>query len=394
MQYVIVGAGITGLYFAFRLKKMGITDYIILEQNDSIGGRMASTDFHGTRVNLGASIIGEGNRHLLGLCKELDIELNDSYSDYELLFKGGDKEWFNNKVEEMYDIFNAENKDEPDESMIDFLQKHLSKDDLVRYVEHIEFYDYLTASKRCTFESYPVDDMYFGRYMYHTIKGGWDVLIKKLLEKVDVRKVLLKKKVMEITYEDGSYKIIANGDVYHSLKLVFATDITFREIKLNGFELPGFTKYMGSMDYVRLYTYHRKHNLGGAVIGRNYLRKMIPVNENIIMSAYNDNIFAKKLVSELKKSGDNVKIINELIYDFHGGKYDIAPIESEKDFLISYWDHGSHFYKPGYGWGKSYFVNDMKNMIICGEMISKRQGYVEGGVQSVDDFWIKKYRFV
>ena len=39
-DYLIVGAGISGLYFANELKKRNIENFIILEQKGRIGGRI------------------------------------------------------------------------------------------------------------------------------------------------------------------------------------------------------------------------------------------------------------------------------------------------------------------------------------------------------------------
>ncbi|MCG9625232.1 NAD(P)/FAD-dependent oxidoreductase [Vibrio mediterranei] len=39
-QVTIIGAGLSGVYAGFLLEKYGITDYVILESKDSIGGRI------------------------------------------------------------------------------------------------------------------------------------------------------------------------------------------------------------------------------------------------------------------------------------------------------------------------------------------------------------------
>lgn len=398
-DYIIIGAGMAGLYFAYRLEKMAITNYLILEKNNYIGGRVFATDFHDTKINLGASIIGIYNKHLIKLCKDLNIGLNDSYGDYNLIFKDGDKHWFNKKVKEMYEIFKKKNDENyVDETFITFLKKNLNEDEVERYLEHIEFFDYLTASTKCTFENYPVDDMYLGRYLYHTIKGGWSVLVKKLLEYVKEKKIILENLVTEIEFNNNSYKITTDKAIYFSKKIVFATDINIKNIKIKGFSIPEFINLIGSMDYVRLYTRHENHNLTKSVMGNNFLRKMIPIGKNIIMSSYTENIFAKKLAEAINSSTDKIKTINEFISIFLNGSFDVSPIKKDSDYIFKYWEHGSHYYKPGYEYNKSYFINGEKNLMICGEIISKSQGYVEGAISSVDDlmdnlFIDKKYKF-
>ena len=52
-QVLILGAGLAGLGAARKLSQMGISDFIILEQSDEIGGRVQSAEFAGTTVQLG-----------------------------------------------------------------------------------------------------------------------------------------------------------------------------------------------------------------------------------------------------------------------------------------------------------------------------------------------------
>lgn len=52
-QVLILGAGLAGLGAGQKLSEMGITDFIILEQGDRVGGRVQSTEFTGTTVQLG-----------------------------------------------------------------------------------------------------------------------------------------------------------------------------------------------------------------------------------------------------------------------------------------------------------------------------------------------------
>lgn len=44
VRIAIVGAGLSGLYAAYRLERMGIRDYVVLEARDIPGGRIASFD--------------------------------------------------------------------------------------------------------------------------------------------------------------------------------------------------------------------------------------------------------------------------------------------------------------------------------------------------------------
>ena len=46
-RIAIVGAGLSGLYAAYLLEQQGITDYVLLEARDTLGGRIASAPASG-----------------------------------------------------------------------------------------------------------------------------------------------------------------------------------------------------------------------------------------------------------------------------------------------------------------------------------------------------------
>ncbi|AYV78101.1 MAG: amino oxidase [Edafosvirus sp.] len=379
-KYIIIGAGITGLYFAYNLEKKKIKDYLIIEKNDHIGGRISVTKFHGADINLGAGIVGKHNKNLIRLCEELNIKLNSYYSDYELLFKSADKEWFNKKVKELYKIFKAD-KHFKDVPFIVFLHNNLPESERTKYISHMEFIDYLDASTKQTFDHYPVEDMYLGNELYYNIK--WNVLVDKLLEYV--KNIKLENQVEEIEFKDNVYKIKTTKGIYYASKIIFATDINIKKIKIKGFSLPKFLDLIDSIEYIRMYTRHDKHDIPQHLIGDNYLRRIIPVDKNVIMSAYSEFEFANKLNKTVNESKDKIATINKLIKQSLNNKYHASPIKKESDYKIAYWKHGVHYFKPGYVYDKNYYVNDQQNMIIIGEVITATHGYVNSGIHSVDD---------
>eukprot|EP01083_Nonionella_stella_P192719 712215_1 len=54
---IIMGAGMTGIQAGYRLQELGIDNFIILEAQSYMGGRVNYIDFHGSRVNTGGSWI-------------------------------------------------------------------------------------------------------------------------------------------------------------------------------------------------------------------------------------------------------------------------------------------------------------------------------------------------
>lgn len=79
-DYIIIGAGITGLYAAHRIRQHAdpSTRILVLEAGCRIGGRMAMVDFHGVKIEPGAGIGRlEKDRALSGLLEELGIKWSE-----------------------------------------------------------------------------------------------------------------------------------------------------------------------------------------------------------------------------------------------------------------------------------------------------------------------------
>ena len=56
-DYIIIGAGIAGLYAAYKIKQMNKNfSILILEKNKQIGGRLGNYLFYGENVVTGAGI--------------------------------------------------------------------------------------------------------------------------------------------------------------------------------------------------------------------------------------------------------------------------------------------------------------------------------------------------
>jgi monoamine oxidase len=84
---IIIGAGLSGLLTAYRLKKEGIP-FKVLEARDRIGGRINTiygTDE--TPVEMGATWFNSQHQHLIKLLEELGIEPFEQYMEGEAFFQ-------------------------------------------------------------------------------------------------------------------------------------------------------------------------------------------------------------------------------------------------------------------------------------------------------------------
>lgn len=84
---IIIGAGLSGLLSAFRLKEQGIP-FKVLEARSRIGGRINTvlgTD--GTPVEMGATWLQNHHQNLIALLNELDLKAFEQYMDETVLFQ-------------------------------------------------------------------------------------------------------------------------------------------------------------------------------------------------------------------------------------------------------------------------------------------------------------------
>lgn len=82
-EAIIIGAGAAGIAAACRLYQEGITDVLVLEAENRIGGRVHSVEFGGRIVDLGAQWChGEEDNIVYQMVKDLNV-LGDSFNNYQ-----------------------------------------------------------------------------------------------------------------------------------------------------------------------------------------------------------------------------------------------------------------------------------------------------------------------
>ncbi|WP_158840835.1 FAD-dependent oxidoreductase [Polaribacter sp. L3A8] len=86
-KIIILGAGISGIYLGYKLKKVGFS-IKILEANNRVGGRIYTKKTNDTKVELGATWLWKYNEELLKVCKELNISLFEQNMNGDALFEG------------------------------------------------------------------------------------------------------------------------------------------------------------------------------------------------------------------------------------------------------------------------------------------------------------------
>lgn len=88
-KVIIIGAGFSGLAAAYQLKKRGI-DVLVLEARNRIGGRVFTYNMdqkEKLNIELGGEWISKAQKRIIGLCNELDLQLQDNLLQAHLLYR-------------------------------------------------------------------------------------------------------------------------------------------------------------------------------------------------------------------------------------------------------------------------------------------------------------------
>lgn len=72
-RVIVVGAGIAGLAAAFRLRQAGF-EVLVLEANEHVGGRMATIERQGYRLDVAASALSTAYREMVKLIQDAGLE--------------------------------------------------------------------------------------------------------------------------------------------------------------------------------------------------------------------------------------------------------------------------------------------------------------------------------
>jgi protoporphyrinogen oxidase len=225
---------------------------------------------------------------------------------------------------------------------------------------------------------------------YKVLIINWIDLINKLVKKNCINNVEVSN--VEKNIDNNTFNVITkdnNNNYYQCKKVIFATTLkpliklTKNIINNNVID---YSKYIGIVPFVRIYCYYKKgyvDNLSHYTIVDNKLQKIIKINDNILMASYSDNsdaLYWKKIKQQSKDKQINIvsKYLEELNVK---GKID--------DIVIAFWDEGVHYYKPTKDIHKTIktLAKPAKNIYVVGEIVSYKQGWVEGAIQSVNDFY-------
>lgn len=387
LDYVVIGGGIAGLYANYLLREK-YSNGILLEKESEFGGRTYEMKWHEQIIKLGAGIMADHNTHLLELLKKLKIKVNSFDSDVKVLY---DYQFdMNQAIKDIKSKYNKEKANIDGLTMKEFLVKYLGKKFADQFIENCEYRDFLESDPGYFIKYYTIDDMSHSPYKVLTIR--WGELVEKLVQP----NCKSNSEVISVRKKGNLFKIKTKENEYLCKKIYFALTLMPLDKLIKNLIDFKYSEHIGTVKFIRIYTYHSKPydlgSLGHYNLVPGPLQKIIKISPNILMVSYSDNLEAKywkKTILDKNKKFQIQKVETELANLAKMSK-SLSKIKISKidDIELGYWDEGVHYYKPNIGTSINKLINKLskpaKNIYVIGEIISKKQGWVEGAIESVN----------
>jgi protoporphyrinogen oxidase len=401
-DYVIIGGGIAGLHSLYKLYKLTkLTKLsklnrnlkvLLIEKEDHLGGRAQEVKFHGELIKLGAGIAATDNKKLLPLLRKLNVRtvrvrgyknvigIKDTSYNHNLTIK---------KLINKYKSLVKSNTKFRNLTVRKFLKKYLKTNEYINFLKYMEYGDYLDGDVEYYIKRYPIKDDDINPYI--AIFLSWTELANKLIKNINKSKIKLNTKCNFITKnnEDNTFIINVNDNKKIYTRNIISTVTVNVLTKITSkLDILDYNKYVGSVPFMRIYTYHKNgHNFQNDNIGhfniilnqKNHLQKVLVMNDKILMATYSNNEHALYW-HNIKSKRELINKLEEYLRQINVNVTDID------DIYVKFWDEGVHYFKPIIGFTIKELIKKLENPIdnfyVCGEIISLRQGWVEGAIES------------
>lgn len=405
-DYIIIGAGIAGLYAYEKLKTSGenrsasaSNKILVLEASNKVGGRMGQDMFYNTLVSIGAGIGRKSKDKLLQkLLKNHDIKTSEFPVHKRWLSKSAQSGTIGaltviQEDESRVIIAKLKHMYHPSQdagsTFRDYASKILGQPLYNKFMKHFEYTDMQYADAYETLYHYGLEDNNNG---WTGISIPWNKLLEKMTPpRSDIvlnhRVEKLQRLVDSVWLIDGTYmckNVIIATTVSTLRKLLPMHRHIYRQIE--------------SQPFMRIYGKFGKDSSeimkeatqGTSVIVNNQVKRIIPINPDsgVYMVVYSDNSNAEYMEDHVQGNDhESREWLCRKLEQALGLPLDTLKMTAIKKY---YWHEGTHYYIP-FGGSESYetWIKKAKNpepgIYVVGEMISRDQGWVEGALQSVDN---------
>ena len=416
-DYLIVGAGIAGLYTAYRLnQKYPKAKICILEASKTIGGRLHTIHYDNLQFEGGGARFNKEQHRMISLVKELKLAKSPitNIINYRPINAKYDK-----TLETIFPTI---------DSFIIFMKKYI-KDNEITYETLInttilDFASRYFSKKYPTIKQYIIDiypyyselgvlntlesinlflNEFVPKMQYYVLQDGLQQIpnhlynILKLSLNVKIYKDMpLDTITKEIVFSNDIFKITSGNKIFKTKYLVLAIPkpklLQIKYLIQHKLLLQNINSIQTEPLY-RIYARYPPNLKTGKVwfdgfekISTNLpIKYIIPISseKGLIMISYTDSKFAKYWLNKVLDDNFEKTLNNQLKQLFPE-----LEIPKAKWYKHCYWDMGAGYWKP-YSDRKKIIPQmiqpiEEENIYICGENYSSHQAWCEGSLETSD----------
>ncbi|XP_031559027.1 polyamine oxidase 1-like [Actinia tenebrosa] len=221
-KVIILGAGISGITAAWTLEKHNITDFVVLEAQDYIGGRVKSINFKGVVIETGANWIHHAHDSdsapLLKLKKQVNLKGKwSNYSDVVVRSSNGHIKPHNDIMSKFQSILQAATNEKSHEDIHSSFRSRLSRNGWENNTVLANIIEYFYIDFTCSREPDTVSFCHlvnrendFFVSDPHGLSSLFQSLYKGFINKIELGRI-----VNAITYNDEGVRVYTtNGKTF------------------------------------------------------------------------------------------------------------------------------------------------------------------------------------
>jgi hypothetical protein len=401
---IIVGAGLAGLYAAYKIRKMfgQGKSVLVLEKADrkGLGGRAGQSQFYGSTVVTGAGVGRKKKDHfLMQLLKDLGVKTTEFESQPHFaptIRPPCD-------VRKLFLFLKAEyNKypNRPHKTFKQFAAPLLGQTLYTHFLICSGYTDYENEDAYDVFYTYGFDDNFT---KWTAVGIPWRNVVDLLCTSIGDESIKTSAEVQQVRQLGPREWTVAvkNGPTYMCKKVIIATTIdAIRKLVPTS---PSIYRGIEGQPFLRIYAKFNKESAvimatvaPAATMVPSSLHRVIPMNKGngLYMIAYTDNQGAVYLKNRGANNAANRAFFCRLLEHCFGLQSNTLSITALKGF---YWPIGTHFYTPlsNHIRNRTAFIHAAQrpfpHMRVVGEAVSSNQGWVEGALESVEKVIVKNW---
>ena len=194
LDHIIIGAGISGLYTALNLEKKNISNFLVLEKNCNIGGRIKTFPINNNKVSMGAGVGRKKDKFLISFLDDLNVQYSSGTSNF----------YYNDNIV-IKNIFQILNNIEKSGNVKNNMINTYSYDFTNHFFESLKIPSYYTYNQ--TIEYFEKNLNGLIKQRIHDTRDKFDILVYNYIKYVfNKLKEYLQYKIINKIYKPISFK--------------------------------------------------------------------------------------------------------------------------------------------------------------------------------------------